>query len=492
VSIFEAIIVASVTVAAVVALVLLVWTIGLRGRHEVYIAPFHIAGGQPDPALGVALANMLRARLERLQRELSSMHQVLKEQPPPRDAATNLGAIVLPTSIEVPQAVFEPVNIEVSIGKVSVGGLLSWLQQRALAGRTVQLTVFFEPNRAIVSGSLEPLGVTKVRDLWVETEGTASEIVTKTAHALLQSRIAEAGEGPIEALVPNEFEDLLWCLHRLAELNRRGLSGGSREESVASAGEALERLTPLAQRFPEWQALVQLALSVAERAGRTQEAQLFRIQLGLAPAIAVEAEDVADEPDASEKREEFVNRMSAFFQRVLPDHQPPTVVFGQSMHSGLQAFWNADLDRYEVNPDAADIPGLDAYVALMGRFMELHYSSCIAERENGLDPNFWNEFRMSVVEYLMQTDPEVAAEVDQSAAHLPLYEQLLELDAQQGVSRGGLRHLMLGLLEHFDCDWSPENLAKRIIEVNGKVGSPVPESTLRAVLERAPQANEAG
>ena len=169
-SILETVIVVGVTIGAVIALLLFVWALVLRSRHEVYIAPFQVAGSGAEPALGAALTNMLRARLERLKRELAAVQRLLEEQPRPTGKlAEDPKAIVLPSSIEVPRGVFEPVNIDVSIGKVSVGGLLSWVQQWALESRTLQFTVFLEADHAIVSASLDPLSAAKIKDLWIET-----------------------------------------------------------------------------------------------------------------------------------------------------------------------------------------------------------------------------------------------------------------------------------------------------------------------------------
>ena len=192
---------------------------------------------------------MLRARLERLQRELASAQGVLEEQRKARPPNAGRGGIVLPSSIAVPRAVFEPLKVDVSIGKISVGGLLPFLQGWALGDRTIQLTVVFENGRAIVSGDLTALGASKVQDVWFECSSGVEELVTRTAHALLQSRLDEAA-GPIGALDLSEFEDLLACLYQLAELNRRALSGGSRAVTVANSAHTLERLGPLTSGSP--------------------------------------------------------------------------------------------------------------------------------------------------------------------------------------------------------------------------------------------------
>jgi hypothetical protein len=427
------------------------------------------------------LSNMLRARLERLQRELGSVQEVLEAQRSASPPDAGLGGIVLPSSIEVPRAVFEPLKVDVSIGKVSVGGLLPWLQAWALGDRTVQLTVVFEDDRAIVSGDLTPLGAAKVQDVWVECGSGVEELVTRTAHAVLQSRVADETSGPIGALDLSEFEDLLSCLYQLAELNRRALSGGSRATTVASSGRTLERLGPLTERFPEWKALVRLGLTVAERAGELEQARAYRIQLGLAsPPAAANGQD-AGEPVTEER---FVASVGRFFKRLYPDDEPPTTVFEteESPGPGVQAWWNAEKHRYEVSPEAAGAPDLPAYVALMGRFMLLHYDACFGgDGESTVDGNLWNDFRLSVVEYLLQTDPAAAAG-EQSALAGPLFDALMALEARDGVTRANVRSLALALIDRFGCGWTAGSLAEHVMKVNEELEQPLPEQALRETL----------
>src|SRR3954452_22306506 len=112
-SVIETVVAATAAIATLLALGILVWTLALRRRHEVYIAPFHVAGGDQDPQLGVALSNMLRARLERLRRELSAAQAELKAQRKARPPDAGLGDIGLPSSIRAPRALFEPLKVDV-------------------------------------------------------------------------------------------------------------------------------------------------------------------------------------------------------------------------------------------------------------------------------------------------------------------------------------------------------------------------------------------
>jgi hypothetical protein len=148
----------------------------------------------------------------------------------------------------------------------------------------------------------------------------------------------------------------------------------------------------------------------------------------------------------------------------------------------VQAWWNAEQHRYEVNPDAASAPDLPAYVALMGRFMLLHYDACFGgSGESTVDESLWNDFRLSVVEYLLQTDPAAAAG-EQSAMAGPLFDALLALEAHEGVTRADVRSLALALIDRFGCDWTADSLMEHAAKVNEELGGLVPEPALRETL----------
>jgi hypothetical protein len=473
VSLVEAFVVVGVTLAAAFSLAVLGWTVLLRSRRDLYIAPFHVAGDNTDPGLGVALANMLRARLERLQRELASARATLDEQPSRQsgpEASEDPTSIILPSSIAVPRGLLDPVNIEVSIGKVAVGGLLTWLQKWALESRTLRFTLYYEGGRAVVSGNIEALPGARINDLWIEVEGSPEVIVTKTAHALLQSQLAQDARGPLGALDLSEFEDLLSCLYELSNINRRASLGGSREEIAARSTSIVDRLVPLTTRFPEWVPLFRLAAGVAELAGRFDQALSLRDSVKLASEMR----------DSENLEETFQYAVRVFSRRLYPDDDPPEVAF---ISDGLApAAWNSDLDRYEVDPNRLDQPRLHGYVALMGRFMLRHYKECFPEpRDSIVAPSdLWQDFRWSLVEYLLLTDPAWPGGFDEFLRSFRVGKALHELDRRADVDREGLRRLALQLIDSFSCDWTFDTLLEKVLEVNNELGEPVPKLALSA------------
>jgi hypothetical protein len=187
--------------------------------------------------------------------------------------------------------------------------------------------------------------------------------------------------------------------------------------------------------------------------------------------------------------ERFVASVAKFFKHLYPHDDPPTTVFEtQPPDPGVQAWWNAEQHRYEVNPDAASAPDLPAYVALMGRFMLLHYDACFGgSGESSVDQNLWNDFRLSVVEYLLQTDPSAAAG-EQSALAGPLFKALMTLEARKGVTRANVRSLALALIDRFACDWTADSLVEHTAKVNDELGRPVPDQALRETLAQHRQA----
>jgi hypothetical protein len=456
-SVVEAILVVTVAAAAFAAVFLIGWLLVVRRRHDVFLAPFHVAG-KDDDGLGVALTNMLAARLEGLQRELRSMREFLTTE---TSSDAGLTAILAPDAIGAPRAMFDPVNVDVSIGKVSVGGLVAWLQRWAVDTRTLRLTVYYDGDCAIVSGTLAPFGVTKVKDIWLETTAAADDIVKSTASALLQSRIVESESSSerVRELQRGEFDELLGCLGQLAELRRRTLAREDSQRTAELARETFDRLDPLARRFPQWPVLRQLTINVAE--------------LGQVEAPA------ADEPVVGE--DAFVRAVQAFTERLLPgEDPPPTTVEPIKEGLGILAMWNEKAKRYEVDPAASDRPEMPGYVALMGRFMLRHYLCVSSGGVTAELMALWNDFRISLVDYLLETDPEVDYTVDPRMAQ-PLYRALMTVD--DGDTREGLRKVALTLLDRFDCSWTMASLGDHFRDADRDVGAELPDEALQVIAD---------
>jgi hypothetical protein len=462
-SIFEAAFAFALAVFAAGALVLAASAVVARRRQEVHIAPFEVAGEGADATVGAALANMLRARLVEAQRE-AELRAILSEAGATHPAATLAAPLVTAAAAQVRGAV-EPVDIDFSVGKVSVGGLLAWAQRWALERQTVRLTVVFADETATVSGTLEPFGVKRARALWSTTTPDLRTIVDAAADAILQSRAAESdrdGNEAATALAPNEFADLLWCLNRLALHERRARFGQSITQGTTTLEAVRERLACLTEAFPEWEHLAQLA----EDVGR-------RITLEAAPLP--EPRQTADQPSDEAA---FLSEVRATLDRLFPDGEHPTVVFGENMMAGLFAIWNSDEGRYEVNPRNVRDPGFALDIALMGRLMMKNYDRCDGQFA---DVSLWNDFRNGVVDYLAETDPE-DPRPENGWFQTAFRRWLRRLEKRDDAPPGAPRELAFALLDAYACSWTWQNVRKGVRALNDQAGSPVPPRILTQAL----------
>jgi len=458
----------ALTVAAVAAVLLAIWVIVVRRRNEVHIAPFEVAGEGGESVTGVALANMLRARLVQAQRE-AELRSILSESGEADPAATLAAPLVTATAAQVRGAV-DPVDIDFSVGTVSVGGLLAWAQRWALERQTLRLTVVFADENATVSGTLEPFGVTRARALWSTTLPNAKAIVDGAADAIVQSRAADVdreGVHPATALGPSEFGDLLWCLNQLALHERRTRFGQSVAQGVATLDAVRGRLAGLIEAFPNWEDLNQLAQDVERR---------------LAFEATPSAPQEAPAPPADEAA--FLEDVADILHRLFPDGAHPNVVIGEDLQEGLLAMWNSDARRYECNPMNISDPGFALQAALLGRLMMKNFDRCGGSR----DVQLWNDYRQGVVEFLASTDPEIHAPANDWLRRTRFFGWLERLDARQDVPDGAARELAFRLLDSYDCGWTWQDVRSGVQRLNSESGEPVPPEALKKAVRglRAP------
>lgn len=484
-AVFENVILGALVAAAAAGLVLLVFALVIRRGDAVYIAPLDVAGEADSSVLGQALAQMLRARLERLSRELESARQVFAASAAEAsaDAQTPISDLEaqpwfsLPASVADTKAPLEPPNIEFSLGRVSLGPLLSWVQHWALDTRTLRFSVLFCDGSAITTGSLEPLRMTRVRTLWVESSPAPDDIVTKVAYAILQSAVHEdsddgAPSTTFAALESDEFADFMWSLVELARLRRRTLLGGSRDEAVPRFASVHDRLAPIAQRFPEWETLKVLTVSVAEQAERFEAAR----HLGEQKA------PVAPE-DSTISHDAFIRKVYAHAHRLFPGNEPPGVRVGGERFKqmpGMLSYWDPTTETYLVAEAMVPKPRYAVVVAVDAMFMARHFSRCAGRQS----PEPWNEVRHSVTEYLAQTDPREPGRHSWSAPRYRLYQALSQLSASEKVSDASVRNLAFELHRRYDCGWStPEEMYAGVRAINLASGPLVADELLASALQ---------
>jgi hypothetical protein len=154
----------------------------------------------------------------------------------------------------------------------------------------------------------------------------------------------------------------------------------------------------------------------------------------------------------------------------------PEIEFKQLDPPGVQAMWNTETGRYEINVDAVDTPGLPQYVAIMCRFFVRNYQRCFGDgaTERDRDSTFWNEFRHSIVGYLIQTEP-VFSHVTRISERYDLFQALKGMEEADVDT---VQRLSLELLKRYDCDWSRATIADKVLEVNQERGF-LPDGVVR-------------
>ena len=196
------------------------------------IAPIHIVGVEDkDGRAGQALAGMLLARMRHIGAEMAATHEQL-ERPLAERAPTGPG-LVLPQDLrspplaDLPTGLSEPVNFEMKVAGVEVGGMLSWVHRSLTSDNALQLTLQNGNGEAVVSGTWN-----EGRDtLWVEVPGAADKpvpnerVVKSVAYALMQRQF-ERRVPQVSALSPAEFETFVTTMSAAATRHRQAMLGG--------------------------------------------------------------------------------------------------------------------------------------------------------------------------------------------------------------------------------------------------------------------------
>ncbi len=214
------------------------------------------------------MAHLLRARLGRIRQEMESSARSLAFARNDRPTAIVLAPGQPFNLVTLPDKVFEPLDLNLSVAGVEVGGLLSRLHRLIVNDRNLQIVVEYHDNKAIVVGNADQFGGSP---LYILREADTDKIVTSIAYTLTQqeltARLPEVG-----ALNVDEFESLLQTLHGVAELNQKVELG---RVTGGEYGEPLKALEDLIEKTPRWRAVVHLTAQVAEHANETNKALML-------------------------------------------------------------------------------------------------------------------------------------------------------------------------------------------------------------------------
>jgi hypothetical protein len=286
------------------------------------IAPVQMGGSDDkDKQAGTALAMSLLGRMGHIREGIAAavvqLSTPLVEGPGIR-AQDVRGT---PVPVDLPKGLLAPLNVEMKVAGVEVGGLLNGLHRLLTTDNALLLTVQNEPGRAVVSGAWNNGKDT----LWLEVAGAAADkpvandrIATRVAHALVQrqlaSRMPELG-----AFSAEEFEALLDVFTKAAALNQQATWGGVAEAEFA---ELFAKAEKLVTRAPHWKELVHFAARLADRSAKTEA------------ALGLYKQSLALQGDKSTLRKDIEVRIAALSDRLLakvPVSGPPEAMAGVAL-----------------------------------------------------------------------------------------------------------------------------------------------------------------
>jgi hypothetical protein len=443
------------------------------------ISPFNVIDPQdtiPDGA-GLAMAQMVLVRLQNIQAQLRAALEPPMSAPSTLPNASDpLGATALfiTRPVDIPTDLFEPVDIRATVGGIEVGGVFSYLQRQLAAERVIEFTTHQQAGQAVLTADFGTFAPT-YSALWLRVANDPGEIATYAAYSLLHARLSESKRSPIHQLDLVAFRRLIETVIAIDVANRKALQGNVVD------GELTNLLLPLEEQLrstPNWPELIYMVASTADGIGNVSKAlqhyrkliaipdaereganpQIFSLAQSRIAALSVTPTTVATEAETR-----FADT-AAEFARVMNLSGPdPVIAFVPHEIQSVQAIWNEEKRRYEVNPPFIDTPGLPQYVALMGRFLGQHFDRCFGGGATRADPSFWNRFRHAVVGYLIQSNPDFS-KVTNIGSTYPLFTALKAIEVQAGTK--ATQRLGIALLERFDCDWTDQRLKKEMLAIN--------------------------
>jgi hypothetical protein len=291
----------------------------LLEQPPMVIAPFHVVGkDDAGGRLGVTLATMLLARLGRIREEMKSSYRALQA------ARQRQGQPVVqtldvpdPDPGWVPERLFAPLDLKMTVAGVEVGGLIAWIHSALSRDSLLQVAVYYDGERAVATTHM---GGSGEQSLWILAKGSDEEIVTDIAYALTHGQFARRMP-EVTALERGEFKTLLSTLHRVAEVNRQVARGQAPQQVYT---ELLPPLEGLVKKAPSWRDLVRLTGGVAENAG------------DVAKAVALYQRELEFTDAKDPGRAEIMARIERLAQRIAATAAPqaafPLNLLGVTSH----------------------------------------------------------------------------------------------------------------------------------------------------------------
>jgi hypothetical protein len=307
-----------------ILLVLDVWfVLSVRnaiGGGQIVIAPFEVVGQKDDDGkLGRSLALMLQAQLVHIQHDLEDVQNSSEAARASRAAENRLLTKSAPQIVFVPAllgerravvpvSILESPKIDVAVAGVQVGGVFPWLQRLMLKNRTLAFSIYFEGDRAVVAGSLDPFLHSKGNALWLASKSTPDEISENVAYALIQLKLASSQRSGLGALDLDEFKLLLTTLFQISELNKKSALGRSEADEFSGL---VPKIDKLAVKIPRWDQLTLLKASLIDAAGKQEQAFVVYAQLHSSLEEKSRNRDAEVDPALKQRVEERYEQLAA-------------------------------------------------------------------------------------------------------------------------------------------------------------------------------------
>jgi hypothetical protein len=377
---------------------------GIRLSYDIFlnedtftiIAPFTIAGNTDKADTeGLALALALQAKLKTITAELDNVLSVLAAQtqavtakettPQLADAGSETSratAQVSATStpLSLPQGVLQPLNIEAKIAGIEVGGIISWIYQRAADRGALKFAVTKAEGKATVAGQLNRAGTVFISEtVSASSDSIISAVAYSIFHDHLRQKVPE-----VNALAWADVEILFTTIITISRLKVQTEAGGLPVEQYK---QQLKDLQLVLAKVPQWRALLRICAEAARQArelklatfylrrvlsmtDKTSESELYQTILAdlekVRDNFGLEYADALNAPDSNPIS--IFNEALSAHMKLLEVDVPPTTSHPIVAIIGSTPFRDAVGYEFEVINDrnlAAD-PHLGAYVDTLG------------------------------------------------------------------------------------------------------------------------------
>jgi len=252
---------------------------------EYVIMPIKLVGQEDkDGTRGIALAQMLQARMKSIERDLADAQQLLSapQSAKPKTPRSPAGSDVISfiplmsaETVRMPTSLLEPANVNVSVGSVQVGGVVPWIQNLLVRKRTLTFTFYaVDANKTIVSGDATPLSGSDNGAVYFESSGSQDKAISDLSFALLMKHLTNAGGNKIDGLLSaTDFQVFADGLVKAAALKRK-ISNGT-PATTEEFETIFQEILPIAHNISAWPELKYFAASLAESAGESEQAVSF-------------------------------------------------------------------------------------------------------------------------------------------------------------------------------------------------------------------------